>query len=126
MVRVTARSNLPVGRQRAITPNTRAILPTHLYGMACDLDPILALAARHNLKVVEDCAHSLGATYKGRMVGTSGDAAFFSFQAFKPLNTFGGGLTWVRDADVAKRVADAVAHRGSRPVDAGAPDGAAR
>src|ERR1043166_3602195 len=74
----------PKAAERAITPNTRAILPTHLYGMACDLDPILALAKRHNLKVVEDCAHSLGAQYKGRMVGTHGDAAFFSFQAFKP------------------------------------------
>ena len=94
----------PEAAERAITPNTRAILPTHLYGMACDLDPILALANRHNLKVVEDCAHALGAQYKGRMVGTDGDASFFSFQAFKPLNTFGGGLTWVRDAAVAKRV----------------------
>ena len=94
----------PEAAERAITPNTRAILPTHLYGMACDLDPILALAKRHHLKVVEDCAHSLGARYKGRMVGTDGDASFFSFQAFKPLNTFGGGLTWVRDADVARRV----------------------
>jgi dTDP-4-amino-4,6-dideoxygalactose transaminase len=94
----------PEAAERAITSKTRAILPTHLYGMACDLDPLLALAMRHNLKVVEDCAHSLGATYKGRMVGTDGDASFFSFQAFKPLNTFGGGLTWVRDAEVARRV----------------------
>src|SRR4029077_19707561 len=94
----------PAAAERAITPNTRAILPTHLYGMACDLDPILALAKRHNLKVVEDCAQALGAQYKGGMVGTDGDASFFSFQAFKPLNTFGGGLTWVRDAGVAKRV----------------------
>src|SRR5215470_7251187 len=94
----------PEAAARAITPNTRAILPTHLYGMACDLDPILALAKRHNLKVVEDCAHALGAQYRGRMVGTDGDASFFSFQAFKPLNTFGGGLAWMRDADVARRV----------------------
>ena len=53
----------PKAVERAITPNTRAILPTHLYGMACDLDPILELARRHNLKVIEDCAHSLGAMY---------------------------------------------------------------
>ncbi len=96
----------PDAVERAITPNTRAILPTHLYGMACDMDPILELAKRHNLKVVEDCAHSLGAEYKGRKVGTLGDASFFSFQAFKPLNTYGGGLAWTRDADVAKRVAE--------------------
>jgi dTDP-4-amino-4,6-dideoxygalactose transaminase len=91
---------------RAITPNTRAVLPTHLYGMSCDMDPILDLARRHNLKVIEDCAHSLGATYKGRMVGTLGDASFFSFQAFKPLNTYGGGLAWVRDRDLAQRVGE--------------------
>jgi perosamine synthetase len=96
----------PAAVERAITSNTRAVLPTHLYGMSCDMDPILELARRHNLKVVEDCAHSLGATYKGRMVGTSGDASFFSFQAFKPLNTYGGGLAWMRDADLARRVGE--------------------
>jgi len=96
----------PAAVERAITPNTRAILPTHLYGMSCDMDPILDLARRHDLKVIEDCAHSLGATYKGRMVGTLGDASFFSFQAFKPLNTYGGGLAWTRDVDVARRVAE--------------------
>jgi dTDP-4-amino-4,6-dideoxygalactose transaminase len=95
---------LPSAAARAITPRTRAILPTHLYGMPCDMDPILALAERHNLRVIEDCAHSLGATYKGQMAGTLGDASFFSFQAFKPLNTYGGGLAWLRDADVARRV----------------------
>jgi len=94
----------PRAVERAITPNTRAVLPTHLYGLACDMDPIIELARRHNLKVIEDCAHSLGAMYRDQMVGTLGDASFFSFQAFKPLNTFGGGLTWVRDAGVAKRV----------------------
>jgi dTDP-4-amino-4,6-dideoxygalactose transaminase len=96
----------PEAMERAITPNTRAVLPTHLYGLSCDLDPILALARRHNLKVIEDCAHSLGATYRGQMVGTFGDASFFSFQGFKPLNTFGGGLAWMRDADLARRVGE--------------------
>jgi len=96
----------PAAIERAITPNTRAVLPTHLYGMSCDMDPILELARRHNLKVIEDCAHSLGAMYKGHMVGTSGDASFFSFQAFKPLNTYGGGLAWMRHADLAQRVGE--------------------
>jgi dTDP-4-amino-4,6-dideoxygalactose transaminase len=90
--------------ERAITPNTRAVLPTHLYGMPCDMDPILDLARRHKLKVIEDCAHALGASYHGQMVGTLGDASFFSFQAFKPLNTYGGGLAWMRDAGLARRV----------------------
>jgi len=96
----------PRAVERAITPNTRAVLPTHLYGLSCDMDPILDIARRHDLKVIEDCAHSLGATYKNRMVGTLGDASFFSFQAFKPLNTYGGGLGWMRDADLARRVGE--------------------
>ena len=96
----------PPALERAITTRTRAVLPTHLYGMPCDMDPILEIARRYNLKVIEDCAHSLGATYKGQMAGTLGDASFFSFQAFKPLNTYGGGLAWMRDADVARRVGE--------------------
>jgi dTDP-4-amino-4,6-dideoxygalactose transaminase len=94
----------PEAVERAITTKTRAVLPTHLYGLPCDMDPILDLARRYGLKVIEDCAHSLGATYKGRMTGTLGDASFFSFQAFKPLNTYGGGLAWMRDAELARRV----------------------
>ena len=96
----------PGAVERAITPNTRAVIPTHLYGMACDMNPILELARRHGLKIIEDCAHSLGATYDGRMVGTLGDASFFSFQAFKPLSAYGGGLSWVRNAELAGRVGE--------------------
>lgn len=96
----------PEAMERAITPNTRAVLPTHLYGLPCDMDPILELARRHNLKVIEDCAHSLGATYRGQPAGTFGDASFFSFQAFKPLNTYGGGMAWMRDAGLAQRVGE--------------------
>jgi len=99
----------PAAMERAITPKTRAVLPTHLYGMACDMDPILDLARRHNLKVIEDCAHSLGAMYKERTVGTLGDASFFSFQAFKPLNTYGGGMAWIRDAGLAASVGEMAA-----------------
>jgi dTDP-4-amino-4,6-dideoxygalactose transaminase len=105
---------------RAITPRTRAVLPTHLYGLSCDMDPILDIARRHDLRVIEDCAHSLGAEYKGRKVGTLGDASFFSFQAFKPLNTYGGGLAWMRDAELARRVgamADAEAWPTEKRVD---------
>ena len=96
----------PDAFERALTPRTSAVIPTHLYGLPCDMDPILAIARAANVKVIEDCAHSLGATYKGLMVGTLGDASFFSFQAFKPLNTCGGGLAWVRDAGVARRVGE--------------------
>jgi len=96
----------PPAVERAVTPRTRAILPTHLYGLSCDMDPILDVARKHDLKVIEDCAHSLGATYNGRMVGTLGDASFFSFQAFKPLNTYGGGLAWTRNADLMRRIGE--------------------
>ena len=93
----------PAALERAITPATRAVVPTHLYGLPCDMEAILAIAARHDLRVIEDCAHALGATYKGRPVGTLGDAGFFSFQTLKPLNCYGGGLALVRDAAVAAR-----------------------
>jgi len=94
----------PEALERAITPATRAVVPTHLYGLPCDMGPILDIAARHKLIVIEDCAHALGATWNGRPVGTLGDAGFFSFQTLKPLNCYGGGLALVRDAAVAARV----------------------
>jgi dTDP-4-amino-4,6-dideoxygalactose transaminase len=94
----------PAAVERALTPNTRAVVPTHLYGLPCDMDAIMALARKHHLKVVEDCAHALGATFRGRPVGAFGDAAIFSFQTLKPLNCYGGGLALVRDTPVAQRV----------------------
>src|SRR4029079_2605433 len=93
----------PQALEQAITPATRAVVPTHLYGLPCDMDAIMAVASRHNLKVIEDCAHALGATFDGRPVGTFGDAGFFSFQTLKPLNCFGGGMGLVRGARVATR-----------------------
>jgi dTDP-4-amino-4,6-dideoxygalactose transaminase len=94
----------PDSFERAITARTRAVVPTHLYGLPCDMDAILAIAHRHRLAVIEDCAHSLGATYRGQPVGTIGDAGFFSFQTLKPLNTYGGGMALVRDPALAERV----------------------
>ena len=94
----------PQALERAITPATRAVVPTHLYGLPCDMDAIMAVASRHNLRVIEDCAHALGATFDGRPVGTFGDAGFFSFQTLKPLNCYGGGMALVQDAGVARRV----------------------
>ena len=64
----------PAALERAITPATRAVVPTHLYGLPCDMDAIMSIASRHNLHVIEDCAHALGATFDGRPVGTFGDA----------------------------------------------------
>ncbi len=94
----------PASLERAITPATRAVVPTHLYGLPCDMDAIMQFAARHRLRVIEDCAHALGATYRGRSVGTIGDAGFFSFQTLKPLNCYGGGLALVADRELASRV----------------------
>jgi perosamine synthetase len=87
-----------------LTPRTRAIVPTHLHGRPCDLDALLELAGRHHLAVIEDCAEALGATHRGRPVGTFGDGAIFSFGTFAPLDCGGGGMAVVREAAVADRV----------------------
>src|ERR1700730_14620190 len=90
--------------ERLITEKTRAVVPTHLYGLPCDMDRILAIAERHNLIVLEDCAHALGATFKGKPVGTFGTGALFSFQTLKPLNCYGGGMALVQDPGIAAKV----------------------
>ena len=94
----------PAKLKQAVTSNTRVIVPTHLYGQTCDMDPIMSVAREHNLIVIEDCAHALGATYRGRKSGTFGDAAFFSFQMLKPLNTYGGGMAVTNNAEFATRI----------------------
>lgn len=85
---------------RKITPRTRGIIAVHLFGQACDLDPLLELARQHNLWVIEDCAQAHLATYRGRTVGTMGDAATFSFYPGKNLGAMGdaGALVTNRDA----------------------------
>lgn len=78
--------------EEAISPKTKAILPVHLHGHPCDMDPILELAGAHNLSVLEDAAHAFPATYKGRNIGTLGDLTAFSFYATKNLTTGEGGM----------------------------------
>ena len=75
----------------AITSNTKAILPVHLYGHPCDMDLIMSIAKKHNLLVIEDCAQAHGALYKGQKVGTMGDAGCFSFYPTKNLGAIGDG-----------------------------------
>ncbi len=75
--------------ERAITDKTRAIMPVHLYGQPCDMDAIIEISQRYNLMVIEDCAQAHGATYKGRKVGTFGEAAGFSFYPGKNLGALG-------------------------------------
>lgn len=81
----------PEDLSKKITPRTKAIVPVHLYGQSADMDPILALAAKHGLKIVEDCAQSIGATYKGRQTGSMGDFGALSFYPSKNLGAFGDG-----------------------------------
>jgi dTDP-4-amino-4,6-dideoxygalactose transaminase len=81
-----------------LTPRTRAIICVHLAGMPCDMDPIMALAARHGLRVIEDCAQAHGARYKGRMVGSIGDIGAWSFCQDKIISTGGeGGMVTTND-----------------------------
>jgi dTDP-4-amino-4,6-dideoxygalactose transaminase len=88
-----------------ITKRTRAILPVHLYGQTADMDPILDIARRHGLRVIEDACQAHGSEYKGRRAGGLGDAAAFSFYYSKNLGAYGeGGFITTNDDDLAGRV----------------------
>jgi dTDP-4-amino-4,6-dideoxygalactose transaminase len=87
----------PAMVEAAITPRTKAILPVHLHGLAADMDPILEIARRHGLVVIEDAAQSVGAKYKGRCAGSVGDIGCFSFYPGKNLGAYGEGGAIVTD-----------------------------
>ena len=87
----------PAGLEKAVTPRTKAIIPVHLFGQAADMDPILEFARKHDLFVIEDAAQAHGAEYKGRKVGTLGDAGCFSFYPGKNLGAFGEAGAVVTD-----------------------------
>lgn len=94
---------VPEEVERAVTPKTKAILPVHLNGRICDMDPIMRIAERHGLAVIEDAAQALGATYKGKMAGSFGAAGCFSFYPFKVLGGFGdGGAITTNDPKIAR------------------------
>lgn len=91
--------------ESAITEKTKAIMPVHLYGQSCEMDTIMEIAAKNNLHVIEDCAQAHGATYKGRRVGTFGDAAGFSFYPGKNLGALGdGGCVITNNKNIAETV----------------------
>jgi dTDP-4-amino-4,6-dideoxygalactose transaminase len=95
----------PVRLEACITPRTRAILPVHLYGHPAEMDPIMAVAQRHGLSVVEDATLALGATYNGRLCGTIGDLAVFSFAPRKVIGAAGnGGVVVTADPELDRRV----------------------
>ncbi len=89
----------------AVTERTKAILPVHLYGQAADMDPIVSVAKKHDLYVIEDAAQAIGARYKGRPVGSLGDIACFSFFPTKNLGAFGdGGMLTTDDPELEERI----------------------
>ncbi|HWS01594.1 MAG TPA: DegT/DnrJ/EryC1/StrS family aminotransferase [Prolixibacteraceae bacterium] len=83
--------------EAAITPRTRAIIPVHFAGQACDMDLIMAVAKKHGLRVIEDACHGHGAEYKGKKLGSIGDAGCFSFQSSKNLTSGEGGIVVTND-----------------------------
>ena len=89
---------------RNITPNTKAIMPVHLYGVPADMNAIMDIAKNHNLMVIEDCAESLGATYSGKLTGTFGTTSAFSFFANKTITTGEGGMILTNDDQIANKM----------------------
>jgi dTDP-4-amino-4,6-dideoxygalactose transaminase len=95
----------PAAIEAAITPRTKAILPVHLYGQSADMDPIMEIARRHGLVVIEDAAQAHGAKYKGRPVGSVGDMACFSFYPGKNLGAYGeGGAVTTSNPEYARTI----------------------
>lgn len=90
--------------REAITERTKAVIPVHLYGHPCDMDPILEIAREYGLFVVEDCAEALGAQYKGKPVGTMGDVGCFSFFSNKIITTGEGGMVITDNAELGERM----------------------
>src|ERR1044072_9931515 len=94
----------PIKLEAALTERTRAIVPTHLYGLPCRMSEVIKIAEKYDLVVIEDCAQAVGARYRGRRVGTFGTASFFSFQLLKGINTYGGGMVLTSDAALSRSV----------------------
>ena len=91
--------------EEKITPKTKAVIPVHLFGHPADMDPIMEIAGSHNLKVIEDCAQAFGAKYKGRKVGTIGNAGCFSFFPSKNLGGYGdGGMVITGSEDIDRQI----------------------
>ena len=100
----------------AITPRTRALMVVHTFGCPADMGALLEIAERHGLKVIEDACEAIGAEYRGRKVGTFGDAGVFAFYPNKQITTGEGGMVVVRDAEVAASIRS-LRNQGRRPTD---------
>jgi dTDP-4-amino-4,6-dideoxygalactose transaminase len=107
----------PAAAAAAVTPHTRAVIPVHFAGLACAMAPLIELAERHSLEVVEDAAHALPTTYAGQMVGSlRTTACVFSFYATKPVATGEGGMLVTRSSELARRARIMRMHGISRDV----------
>ena len=96
--------NMDVARlAKKITPQTRAIMVVHIYGLPVDMDPVLELAARHDLKIIEDAAELIGQNYRGKPCGSFGDISTFSFYPNKHITTGEGGMVMTNDGALAER-----------------------
>ncbi|MBM1105132.1 DegT/DnrJ/EryC1/StrS family aminotransferase [Aurantibacter crassamenti] len=104
----------PAAIEKAITPKTKAIIPVHLYGAFADMDAIMDIAKKHNLYVIEDCAHKHGGEWKGKKAGSIGDVGSFSYQLSKHLTAGEGGSMTTNNADLAEKL-DALRNVGRRP-----------
>ncbi len=94
----------PAQVEAKITPRTKAILPVHFAGRPCDMDALCSIASRHNLKLIEDCAHAIETQYKGRKAGTFGDFGCFSFYVTKNITTGEGGMIIVKSQEDTDRL----------------------
>lgn len=101
----------PACAEALIGPKSRVLLVTHMFGHAADMDALLALACKHNLILLEDCAHALGTRIHQRCLGTFGRAAIFSFSVLKLVTTFGGGMITTNDDELAAGIRAALAQR---------------
>ena len=101
--------------EAAITPRTKGIMPVHLYGQMCDMDPILSIASRYNLAVIEDAAQAISATYKGRSAGSIGTAGGFSFFPSKNLGAAGDGGMIVTNDETLYRTISMIRGHGAKP-----------
>jgi len=105
----------PTKIEQAITARTKAIIPVHLFGQAAEMDPIVQIARKHNIRIIEDAAQAIGAKYKGQFVGGIGDLGCLSFFPSKNLGGFGdGGMIVTNDDDLAERCRVLRVH-GSKP-----------
>lgn len=107
----------PAQIERALTPRTKAILPVHFGGLACEMDAIIEIAHKYKLRVIEDAAHALPTRYRGKLIGAlASDATVYSFYATKTITTGEGGMIVTRDAELASRCRTMRLHGISRDV----------